>query len=90
MRVKESDRITALVRGLRALGVDADERADGFVVSGSRRPTGGRADAAMDHRLVMAFAIVGLGATGPTVIDGADVVAVSYPAFERDLAGLVL
>ena len=44
----------------------------------------------MDHRLVMAFAIVGLGATGPTVIDGADVVAVSYPAFERDLAGLVL
>jgi len=90
LRVKESDRITALVRGLRALGVDADERADGFVVSGSRRPTGGRADAAMDHRLVMAFAIVGLGATGPTVIDGADVVAVSYPAFERDLAGLVL
>jgi 3-phosphoshikimate 1-carboxyvinyltransferase len=89
LRVKESDRITALVRGLRALGVTADERPDGFVIDGSRRPAGGTADAAGDHRLVMAFAIVGLGATGPTTILGADAVAVSYPDFARDLAGLV-
>ncbi len=88
LRVKESDRISALVRGLRALGVTADERPDGFVIDGSRRPTGGVANAAGDHRLVMAFALVGLGATGPTTVQGADVVAVSYPDFARDLAAL--
>jgi 3-phosphoshikimate 1-carboxyvinyltransferase len=89
LRVKESDRISALVTGLRGLGVEADERPDGFEVrSGSRAPRGGQADAAGDHRLVMAFAIVALGATGPTRITGADAVAVSYPDFARDLAGL--
>jgi 3-phosphoshikimate 1-carboxyvinyltransferase len=88
LRVKESDRITALVTGLRAMGVSASERADGFVVDGGARPTGGRADAAGDHRLVMAFTLVALGASGPSVIDGADAVAVSYPAFEQDLARL--
>lgn len=89
LRVKESDRITALVTGFRALGVDARELPDGFVIDGSRRPAGGTADAAGDHRLVMAFAIVGLGATGPSVITDAGAVAVSYPTFERDLAALV-
>jgi 3-phosphoshikimate 1-carboxyvinyltransferase len=88
LRVKESDRITALVRGFRQLGVNAEERPDGFVVDGGRRPLGGTADAAHDHRLVMAFALVGLGASGPTTITGAEVVAVSYPGFARDLAAL--
>jgi 3-phosphoshikimate 1-carboxyvinyltransferase len=46
-------------------------------------------DAAHDHRLVMAFTIVALGATGPTHISGADAVAVSYPAFVEDLGRLV-
>jgi len=89
LRVKESDRITALVTGFRALGVDARELPDGFVIDGSRQATGGTADAAGDHRLVMAFAIVALGATGPSVITDAGAVAVSYPTFERDLAALV-
>jgi 3-phosphoshikimate 1-carboxyvinyltransferase len=89
LRVKESDRITALVSGLRALGVEADERPDGFVVAGTRRPRGGTVDAMGDHRLVMAFALVGLGASAPTIVQGADAVAVSYPNFEADLAGLV-
>jgi 3-phosphoshikimate 1-carboxyvinyltransferase len=88
LRVKESDRITALVTGLRALGVDAEERADGFLIAGRRRPTGGTADAAGDHRLVMAFALVALGATGPSVITDAGAVAVSYPDFAGDLARL--
>ena len=88
LRVTESDRITALVDGFRRLGVDAEEWPDGFRVSGSRRPSGGTVDAAMDHRLVMAFTIVGLGAAGPTTITGADAVAISYPAFARDLASL--
>src|SRR4030095_6211842 len=80
LRVKESDRITALVTGFRALGVDAHELPDGFVVEGSRKPAGGTADAVGDHRLVMAFTLVGLGASGPTVINGAEAVSVSSPA----------
>ena len=88
LRVKESDRITALVTGLRAMGVPADERPDGFVVDGRVRPTGGQVDAAGDHRLVMAFALVALGASGPSVITGAEAVGVSYPSFEQDLARL--
>jgi 3-phosphoshikimate 1-carboxyvinyltransferase len=86
--VKESDRITALVTGLRRLGVDAEELPDGFIVRGDRRPTGGSADAVGDHRLVMAFTLVALGAAGPSVIHGADAVGVSYPRFEQDLADL--
>ena len=88
LRVKESDRITSLVNGLRALGVDAVERPDGFVVKGSSRPAGGTVDAAGDHRLVMAFALVGLGAQQGAAIRGADAVSVSYPAFTHDLARL--
>jgi 3-phosphoshikimate 1-carboxyvinyltransferase len=88
LRVKESDRIAALVAGLRGLGVSADERQDGFLIDGSARPRGGTADAAADHRLVMAFALVGLGASGPSIIEDAGAVAVSYPGFTRDLARL--
>lgn len=88
LRVKESDRISALVQGLRALGGDADERPDGFTVRGGRRLTGGTAHAQGDHRLAMAFAIAGLGATGSTWIAGAGAVAVSYPGFFEDLTRL--
>ncbi|MEZ5288856.1 MAG: 3-phosphoshikimate 1-carboxyvinyltransferase [Vicinamibacterales bacterium] len=87
LRVKESDRISSLVGGLVAMGADAEERPDGFVIR-PRRLTGGHVDAHGDHRLAMAFAVAALGATGPTTIDGADVVAVSYPAFFTDLDGL--
>jgi 3-phosphoshikimate 1-carboxyvinyltransferase len=85
LRVKESDRIAELVAGLRAMGADADERPDGFQVRAGTRLTGGIVHARHDHRLAMAFAIAALGATGPTTIQGADAVAVSYPAFFRDL-----
>ena len=85
LRVKESDRIAELVAGLRAMGADADERPDGFQVRCGQRLTGGTVHAKHDHRLAMAFAIAALGATGPTHIEGADAVAVSYPAFFEDL-----
>jgi 3-phosphoshikimate 1-carboxyvinyltransferase len=88
LRVKESDRISTLVAGLRAMGADADERPDGFDIRATRRLTGGRVDAHGDHRLAMAFAIAALGASGPTEIDGAEVVAVSYPSFFPDLERL--
>jgi 3-phosphoshikimate 1-carboxyvinyltransferase len=88
LRVKESDRISTLVAGLRAMGADADERPDGFVIRPTKRLTGGQVDAHGDHRLAMAFAIAALGASGPTRIDGAEVVAVSYPSFFGDLERL--
>jgi 3-phosphoshikimate 1-carboxyvinyltransferase len=88
LRVKESDRISALIGGLRAMGADADERPDGFTIRPSRRLTGGAVDAHHDHRLAMAFAIAALGASGPTTIAGAEVVAVSYPGFFADLDSL--
>jgi len=85
LRVKESDRIAELVAGLRAMGADADERPDGFQVRSGTRLKGGTVHARHDHRLAMAFAIAALGAAGPTTIQGADAVAVSYPAFFMDL-----
>jgi 3-phosphoshikimate 1-carboxyvinyltransferase len=91
LRVKESDRISALVAGFRALGIDAEERADGFSVRGASRgrPTGGVADARGDHRMAMAFAIAALAADGPSTIDGAHVVDISYPGFFETLERLV-
>jgi 3-phosphoshikimate 1-carboxyvinyltransferase len=94
LRVKESDRIAALVAGFRALGIDAEEHPDGFTVraphaSSSRRPSGGIANARGDHRMAMAFAIAALAAEQPSTIDGSDVVGISYPGFFETLERLV-
>jgi 3-phosphoshikimate 1-carboxyvinyltransferase len=88
LRVKESDRITALVEGLRALGADADELPDGFHIRGRRPLQGARVGAHDDHRLAMAFAVAALTATGPVIIEGARAVAVSYPSFFDDVERL--
>jgi 3-phosphoshikimate 1-carboxyvinyltransferase len=82
LRGKESDRITALVSGLKAMGAQARELPDGFVVKGTEPLKGGATvDACHDHRLAMAFAIATLGAREPVTIKSAEAVAVSYPAF---------
>lgn len=81
LRVKESDRISALADGIRRMGGQIEELADGFHVDGAVPLTGGDVDARHDHRLAMAFAVAALGATGPTTIHGADAAAVSYPEF---------
>jgi 3-phosphoshikimate 1-carboxyvinyltransferase len=91
LRVKESDRIAVLVAGLRALGLQADERPDGFAVrgaEGSSRPSGGVPDARGDHRMAMTFAIAALAADGPSTIEGADSVGISYPGFFEALERL--
>jgi 3-phosphoshikimate 1-carboxyvinyltransferase len=88
LRGKESDRIHALVEGLRALGAQAQELPDGFDVPGGQRLRGGRADAAGDHRLAMAFALAALRTTGPSEIVGAAAVDVSYPGFFEVLRSL--
>ncbi|HAK55200.1 MAG: 3-phosphoshikimate 1-carboxyvinyltransferase [Vicinamibacterales bacterium] len=87
LRTKESDRIAAVVAGLRGLGATASELPDGFTITGGAI-AGGTADAAGDHRLVMAFAVAALGAAGPSTILGADAVAVSYPEFFEALTSL--
>lgn len=89
LRVKESDRIAALVAGFRALGIEADERPDGFSIHGAGMPTGGVADAQGDHRMAMAFAIAALAAQGPSRIEGAEAVGISYPKFFETLQRLV-
>ena len=89
LRHKESDRIAALATGLTGLGADIEELDDGFYVRGARPLTGGRADAAGDHRLAMAFAIAGLGATAPCEITDSGAVDVSYPGCFDVMTSLV-
>jgi 3-phosphoshikimate 1-carboxyvinyltransferase len=88
LRVKESDRIAGLVRGLRALGADAEELPDGFVVRGPTKLRGGAPDARDDHRLAMTFAIAGLIADGPVRVDGISYADDSFPGFETVLGEL--
>ena len=88
LRVKESDRISALAEGLRLMGAEIDEQQDGFHVRGRRRLHGGEVNARNDHRLAMAFAIAALGASGPTTIHDAGAAAVSYPEFFSVLESL--
>ncbi len=84
LRLKESDRISALARGLRAMGSDVDEFPDGFHLR-SRPLRGATVDACDDHRLAMAFAVAATRASGPTTITGASAVDVSYPGFFETL-----
>jgi 3-phosphoshikimate 1-carboxyvinyltransferase len=86
LRVKESDRITAVVSNLRALGADAEELPDGMRVRGSRRPLRGRVQTHGDHRLAMAFGILAAAAGNQIEVDDPDCAAVSYPHFWADLA----
>jgi 3-phosphoshikimate 1-carboxyvinyltransferase len=88
LRHKESDRVAAIVDGLRSLGADIEGTADGFVVRGPVALTGARVRSFGDHRIAMALAIAGLIARGTTVIDGAHSVEISYPRFWRDLVTL--
>lgn len=88
LRVKESDRVTAIVDGLRRMGVDIRAQPDGFTIRGGPRPRGTTVSSHGDHRIAMALAVAALGTDGGTAIGGWDAVAVSYPGFEADLARL--
>ncbi len=90
LRVKESDRIALVVSNLRAIGVDADEAPDGFTVHGSERPLEGRVETHGDHRIAMAFGILGAIPGNGIDIDDPSCVAVSYPAFWDDLRAAVV
>jgi 3-phosphoshikimate 1-carboxyvinyltransferase len=89
LRGKEVDRIAVLETGLRALGASCESSADSLVIHGPSQLRAARLDAAGDHRLAMAWAIAAAlvsGGGGESIITGAEVAAVSYPAFFDDLA----
>jgi 3-phosphoshikimate 1-carboxyvinyltransferase len=86
LRVKESDRITAVVQNLRSIGVEAEELADGMRICGGQGELSGHVVTHGDHRLAMAFGILGAATGGKIEIDDRQCVAVSYPAFWADLA----
>ncbi len=86
LRVKESDRIAAVVQNLKAIGADAEELPDGFVVRGSDKPYRGRVKNFADHRIAMAFGVLGALEGNAIEIDDRDCVNVSYPDFWSDLA----
>ena len=85
LRVKESDRIAAVVRNLQAIGADAEESDDGMIVRGSSAPLKGTIETYGDHRLAMAFGVLGAVAGNSIDITTPDCVEVSYPAFWSDL-----
>ncbi|HKQ57188.1 MAG TPA: 3-phosphoshikimate 1-carboxyvinyltransferase [Candidatus Eisenbacteria bacterium] len=87
LRVKESDRLAALARNLGRLGITVEETRDGLAVTGGE-PRGGTVDAEEDHRIAMAFAILGARAAGPVTITGAGGIPTSYPDFLTTFAAL--
>jgi 3-phosphoshikimate 1-carboxyvinyltransferase len=89
LRVKESDRITAVVDNLLAIGADAEELPDGIRIRGSDRPLEGRVVTHGDHRLAMAFGVLAAARGNSIAIDDRDCVAVSYPNFWSDLERVV-
>lgn len=84
LRVKESDRITAMARGLRALGIDVRETADGADITGGQ-VAGGSVDSQGDHRIAMAFAVLAQRAAGEVRITNTENVATSYPRFDKHM-----
>lgn len=81
LRVKESDRIATMARGLTNIGVDVTETPDGMRVQGGQIP-GGTVDSHGDHRIAMAFAMAGLLSEKEIIIEDCDNVATSFPDFQ--------
>lgn len=91
LRVKESDRITLMVDGLRACGVDAEELPDGLVVRG-HGPKSVKGGATIrtqgDHRVAMSFLVLGMASKEPVTVDEAEMIGTSFPGFAACMAGL--
>ena len=89
LRVKESDRIAAVARNLRAMGAAVEELDDGLRVPGGQQLHGAELDSAGDHRIAMAFAVAALRAEGESLIRGADAARISFPEFFSALESIV-
>ncbi len=88
LRVKETDRIAAVAKNLRAFGVTVDEKDDGMEIEGGVKLHGADVTSFGDHRIAMAFAILASFAEGASIIRDTDCVATSYPGFYDALRNL--
>jgi 3-phosphoshikimate 1-carboxyvinyltransferase len=89
LRVKESDRIDAMARGLEACGVRVEETEDSLTVHGMAAVPGGATVAShLDHRIAMAFLCLGMVSAKPITVDDASPIATSFPVFEPLMTGL--
>lgn len=91
LRVKESDRISTMAEGLRAIGATVEETEDGLIIDGTGGellPGGGTVEAKLDHRIAMSFVVAGLVSRAPVTIDDMAPVATSFPTFTTLLRGL--
>jgi len=89
LRIKETDRIQAVVGNLRKMGVEAEESTDGMFIPGRQTFRGAQLESFGDHRIAMAFAIAALAAKGDTVIEEAEAASVSFPEFWTTLEKVV-
>ncbi len=88
LRVKESDRLNAVARGLEANGVACEEGAEMLAVTGGRVPGGGTVASCLDHRIAMSFLVMGLAAAKPVTVDDGQTIATSFPDFVDLMTGL--
>lgn len=89
LRVKETDRIKAIVSELKKMGADIEERKDGFTVNGPTRLQGAVCESYNDHRIAMSLAVAALLAEGKTVIKTSECIDISFPGFEKTLQKLI-
>ena len=88
MRVKESDRISLMVNGLRACGVAVEEEAEGFIVTGGPVQGGATVSTSHDHRIAMSHLVLGLAAEQPVSVLDPEMIATSFPGFVELMNGL--
>lgn len=89
LRVKESDRLAAVARGLEANGVACEEGEDYLIVEGrGMAPGGGTVATHLDHRIAMSFLVMGMASEKPVTVDDDRMIATSFPSFEADFTRL--
>lgn len=90
LRVKESDRLGAMARGLAACGVHVEEGKDSLTVHGrgGLAPGGGMIETDLDHRIAMAFLVLGMACEQPISIDDSEPIETSFPGFVELMNGL--
>jgi len=90
LRVKESDRLGAMAKGLAACGVKVEEGPDSLVVYGAGRkvPGGATVETDLDHRIAMSFLVLGCGSREPVGVDDATPIETSFPGFVSLMNGL--
>ncbi|MBW6464393.1 MAG: 3-phosphoshikimate 1-carboxyvinyltransferase [Bacillota bacterium] len=89
LRVKESDRISAVTSQFTRMGMAVTETEDGLIIEGGSRLKGAEVNSMGDHRIAMALAVAGLAAEGETAVHDAEVIKISFPGFIPALRSLV-